>query len=320
MSAKNKYSLTEKDIQRFRKGKPGDHLQLPLLFSSALLLMVTLTLGILSFSEEGTDSFLISFYVFLGASLISLIMFALPKFFPKKKIDELNTSLYEGTLNVTPKVSFPISKSLLIQKKIENQSIEQLQQDSIFMFPDKKISVYVIERCVEMGLKGDKDYSNEIVKPGDDLPSLGDKNLRRSFQIPFKGTLIILSKNDWNFEKEIEFRQVKDSISPSINHSEQDLIKDVKDLKDFDVYSKDKEYALKEIDKYDIQEKLSLLAKKYQKGIVLILNGKEIIVELYGLKLDLQPIQYKDTYPWDTYERKKRDLDSLKEIAEAFMR
>lgn len=309
---------TDKDYHRFRKGKPGDRIQLPLLFITFALFMITLTMGIMGYSGNGSRSFQLAFYALLAISSVSLILLLIPKFFSKKEIRLLNRKLYDETYGTYPKVSFPIRKTFLVDEGIENQSIEQLSQDARFTYDDIEIALYGIDRCVERDFALDRDYSKEIVKEGEDSPKLGYEDVRRFFPIPFKGTLMVLKKNGWDFSSGVEIRQTKDSISPSFTHTEEDLIEGMDDLKEFDVYAKDKERA-KRILTAEVQKEIVNLAIRFNKGIVVMFKGNQIDVELYDFKLDCHPIHYKDTHPMDSLERKKRCLLSLKSISDTFL-
>lgn len=317
--------LTPKRLKKMRHARLGFKFKVIFIFWTFLGSLVTVLLAILTFAkiegEEIDSGMLYTFIAFASFTGIGFLGLCLPKTYNKTWIDALNEKMYHETFGVSPLSKKPeISKDILLQEKIEKQTVEEVDLRKAFSYSGGYDVLLVnIDTTREIGWSTDQDVIGSSMKVQTSSSSdLGKVELRRSFPVLFQGTYLRLKSSRFSFTHRIEIRERRDSISPSSFYTEGAIL-DSLSFGDFDVYADDFEYA-KGFLTEERKKVLMEVASTMSRGLVLIVLPKALIFEIYGVKCDAGAIPLNAVEPTLYYEEKKRNISPFLPLISTFLR
>ena len=94
---KENLPLSEKQINKMRKGKMGSKLRIPFLVFTLLFAMISVSLSVVAFNKNASPLAKIFLYIFLSLTIICFVILIIPTFFPKQWIRCLNNQLFNET-------------------------------------------------------------------------------------------------------------------------------------------------------------------------------------------------------------------------------
>lgn len=291
---KENLPLSEKQINKMRKGKMGSKLRIPFLVFTLLFAMISVSLSVIAFNKNASPLAKIFLYIFLSLTVICFVILIIPTFFPKQWIRCLNNQLFNETFKVEPtNTNFPIDRNYLVDNEIDVSVIDQLNEDAIFSFNNGTTTLLDIRK----GLR---------TKPRTQSNTLDQNEI-------FNGTVCIFENKSWFFSKRIEIRKENSDleVSPYIGNN---LKCDTKSIEKNCVYYEDEIQKNFLVSNINITKLLDFINNTFSCDYALIFNGDKISILLSNQRLNVHPISYKELKPMDKFISKKISLTNYAKL------
>lgn len=283
MKERDKFELNDKEILKMRKGKIGAKARITLLAFTFLFTLVTITLLIVMLDNKDSFFAMLFFYIFLGLSIVGIILLLTPTFFPKQWIVELNNKLYSETFSSLPKnTNFPIERTKFIDEQIYPIVVHRLSRDAIFEYPMMSVEIFEISKSTI----------------SEHIDGLDDDNYK------FQGVIIIYKLEKLDIDR-LEIQENNSNFVSSFKHysTNTDLFDGLKIN-----YENLNDKTIEFIKSDKTQVIIDFLRTNYSNRFCLCFDSNKLSIILSSEKANVHPIQYKSLKPMDLYKEKQVSL------------